>query len=189
VYVDQSAAELRLNVVGGPLDLRPFTLLRAARIRGTALSVGAAILGASHVLAVRRAGLAELCEVFACRDPGPPMEPARRFYSGGPRELSWEVEEGLAYRFHPEQADLASGAARLRALEERALAARRRRGQIGLHYTFPSSPDLPPARTRPKTVVWVEVAADERRLCVETAHCYPNEDTIVFSTTRIGVGP
>jgi hypothetical protein len=188
VYVDQSAAELRLNLVGGPLDLRPFTRLRTGRIRGKELSVEAAILGASHVLSLRVARLAELCELFACRDPGPSVEPARRIYSGGARELCCEPEAGLAYRFLPELADLAAGATRLRALEERVLAVRGRRGWIGLRYEFPPSPDQPPSRTPPRTVVSVEVAADERRLRVETAHCYPNEDTIVFSRTDVGVG-
>jgi hypothetical protein len=37
----------------------------------------------------------------------------------------------------------------------------------------------------PKTVVWVELDGGEREVRVETAHCYPNEESVVFSKSRI----
>lgn len=183
MYIDQSAAELRLNVVGGPFDLAQFTLLRAGQVVGSALRVRAGIIGASHVLAVQHARLPELHEVFACCDPGPTPAPARRLYSGGACELACEPADGFAYRFSPQVSDLESGAKFLLALEERVREGRGERGQIGLAYTFPSSPEHAGA----KTVVWVGVDPDEKAVRVETAHCYPNEGTIVFSETRIGV--
>jgi hypothetical protein len=186
VYIDQSAAELRLNVIGGPLDLSQFTLLSMDHISGAQLRVRAGIIGASHVLEVRHPRLPALHEVFACCDVRPPEAPARRLYSGGVRDLSGVFEcepaDGCEYSFQSEVADLVGGAEMLSRLEARTDGASRSPGQIGLCYTFPSPPG---AGAPPKTVVWVGLDGGEREVRVETAHCYPNEESVVFSKSRI----
>ena len=192
MYIDQSAGELRLNVVGGPLDLSQFTVLSSGRIAGARLHVRAGIIGASHVFALRHVSLPELHEVFACRDLERTEAPARRLYSGGVGELPGQLEcapaDGLAYRFRPQVADFESGARDLALLETRVRDAHGKRDQIGLAYTFPVAPDAPELLST-QTVVWVGVDPDECGICVETAHCYPNEQTIVFSETRIEIAP
>jgi hypothetical protein len=189
MYIDQSAAELRLNVVDGPLDLSQFTLLAADRIFGTRLSVRAGIIGASHVLEVRHPGLPALHEVFACCDVRPPPAPGRQLYSGGVLDLAGAFEcepaDGFGYRFRSEVADLAAAASVLARLEERVGDCAGSPGQIGLHYTFPCSPRSPDSPAPPKTVVWAALDPDERSVRVETAHCYPNEGSVVFSESRI----
>ena len=193
MYIDQSAAELRLNVVGGPLDPSQFTFLASDRIVGAALHVRAGIIGASHVFEVRHARLPALHEVFACCDVRAPAEPARQLFSGDLCDLAGAFEcepaDGIDYCFSSEVGDLSAGAADLARLESKVQAACRRPGEIGLAHTFPSAP-LPGTGGSinvPKTVVWVELDPDERRVRVETAHCYPNEQAIVFSTTRIEI--
>ena len=192
MYIDQSAGELRLNVVGGPLDLTQFTVLSSDAIAGACLQVRAGIIGASHVFALRHESLPELHEVFACRDLEPTKAPARSLYSGGVRELPGQLEcapaAGLAYRFRSQVADLAAGAGDLAALEARVRDAAPKRGEIGLAYTFPAARDAAGSLS-PKTVVWVGIDPDERQIRVETAHCYPNEQTIVFSETQIEIAP
>ena len=186
MYIDQSAAELRLNVVGGPLDWSGFTVLRRDALTGSAWRIGAAIVGASHVLAVQHGRDTLLHEVFACRDPGPALDPRSRHYSGGARAVACKPADGMRYRFRPEVADLASGAGLLRSLEDRVRDARRTRGEIGLSFAFPSAPGATDPGRQPKTVVWVRVGSEDA-VHVEAAHCYPNEETIVFSWSRIRV--
>jgi hypothetical protein len=194
VYIDQSATELRLNVVGGPLDSSQFTFFASDRIRGAALRVHAGIIGASHVFEVRHSRLPVLHEVFACCDVRPPAEPGRRLFSGAIDDIAGAFEcepaDGVGYSIVSEQGDLAAGASQLASLEAKVRAARQSPGEIGLSHTFPS-PSLPssPSGTRcaPKTVVWVGLDPDDRWVRVETAHCYPNEQSIVFSRSRIEI--
>lgn len=190
VYIDQSAEELRLNVVGGPLDLTQFTVLSSDAIAGARLQLCAGIIGASHVFALRHEALPELHEVLACGELEPTRVPARRLYSGRVGELSGPLEcapaTGLAYRFDSRVLRAKDGRDELQALERRVARAAPRRDEIGLAYRFPvarQAPGSPP----PQTVVWVGVQPGEREIHVETAHCYPNEQAIVFSQSRIEI--
>ena len=190
VYIDQSACELRLNVVGGPLDLTQFTVLSSDAIAGARLQLSAGIIGASHVFALRHQALPELHEVLACAELAPTPVPAHRFYSGRVDELSGPLEcapaTGFVYRFDSQVVDLAAGQPELAALETRVQRAAARRDEIGLAYRFPAARDA--SRTAsPKTIVWVGVDAGEHEIRVETAHCYPNEKAIVFSESRIEI--
>lgn len=191
MYIDQSAAELRLNVVGGSLDLSQFTLLEAGRIRGVRLQVRAAIIGASHVIALEPCDAPALHEVFACTDVRAPARTAKRLYSGAVRDLTGAIEcepsRHLGYWFSSCAMGQRDGQARLDALAARIERADdpAQRGEIGLRYTFPERPGT---RHAPKTLVWVGVDPTESQVRVETAHSYPNEQTIVFSETRVAIG-
>lgn len=190
LYIDQSADELCLNVVGGPLDLSQFTLLSSGSIAGASLQLRAGIIGASHVFALRHPSLPELHEVLACRKLEPTPVPVQQLYSGRVDEVPGQLEcapaDGFVYRFRPQVADFAAGSRALADLESRVRSAARKPGEIGLAYAFPA-PREASVTLCPKTVVWVGVDADEREIRVETAHCYPNEQTIVFSATWIEI--
>ncbi len=192
----------------GPLDLSQFTLLAAADVARSTVRLRAGIIGASHVLEVLPARGAPLHEVFACCDVAPPADPARQLYSGSLRELpggfACEASRGFEYSFSSQLADTVSGREGLRELEGRVAAVEAGRGEIGLAYTFPSrEPSLPrtPAvrgsggggsfdpDVAPRTIVWARLDPGRDDIQVETAHCYPNEQTIVFSQTRIVVHP
>ena len=190
MYIDQSAAELRLNVVGGGLDLSQFRLLEAGLISGARLQVRAAIIGASHVIALEPCDAPALHEVLACTDVRAPARTATRLYSGRVRGLSGEVEcepsRQLGYRFRPCAMGERDGQARLAALAARIDRAgdAAQSAEIGLSYTFPIRPGT---RRPPRTLVWVGVGPKESQVRVETAHCYPNEQTIVFSETHVAI--
>jgi hypothetical protein len=181
VYRDQSAQGLRLTVVGGRLDLRPFAALDRADICLPGLRVGARILGASHLIEVEHEGR-RLHEVFACADV---PEDAQPLYSSplaavdGALEL--ELRGGGHYRFGADTAEHAAGRARLEALASHARRAAAN-GGIGLNYAFPASArgDRPP-----RTIVCAELSADRERIVVSSAHSYPNEGSVVFSETAI----
>ena len=75
-------------------------------------------------------------------------------------------------------------------LEVRAARARGRPHEIGLCHAFPCSRPgrrLPGTVGAPKTVVWVRLEPSGLAVNVETAHSYPNEETIVFSSTRVSL--
>ena len=50
-------------------------------------------------------------------------------------------------------------------------------------WTFPANTGA--GRLPPRTLVCVSGGEPERGVRVETAHCYPNEDVVVFSQTRV----
>ena len=186
MYIDQSAYDLRLHVVGGRLDLSQFTLLAAGRLGGPELRVQAGIIGASHVLAIQRGDEPLLHEVFACTEVRGDAR-TERLYTGAVKELPASLEcaagGGLGYRFRSRVTETGEAREVLAGLEVRIsrAAAGRRRDELGLAHVFPALP----GGEAPKTLVWVSLDAALQRVRVETAHCYPNEGTIVFSETRI----
>ena len=203
MYQDQSASQLRLCVVGGRLDLGQFTVLEEESVAFQHLEVRAAIIGASHVFGLGVAGDPALHEIFACAQPC--SRPATLLSAGvdeipAALECSVPVDTGrIGYRFRPWRTSESRGAAALARLESRIAAARRadRPDRIGLAHTFPTAGPAgawraeqgrgaaPSGSAQPRTLVLVEVTDREQRVLVETAHCYPNESTIVFSRTRV----
>ena len=189
MYIDQSAAELRLHVVGGRLDLSQFTVLRTGAVDGPNLRVRAGIIGASHVLAIQRGKEPPLHEVFACLDLQNDAQ-AKRLYSSAATELPVAIEcepAGLGYRFRSRVTDDRGARDELALLEARIARARtgRQSSELGLAHEFPALP----GEKAPKTLVWVGLDAATQSVKVETAHYYPNEGTIVFSETRVDVEP
>ena len=189
VYIDQSASDLRLHVIGGRLDLSQFTLLRSGGLDGPDLRVRAGIIGASHVLAIQRGDEPPLHEVFACTDLHSDAQ-TERLYSGAVTELPAAIEcepAGLGYCFRSRVTHTEGAREELARLEARIarVSAGRQPGQLGLEYEFPALPD----GEAPKTLVWLGLDSVALRVRVETAHYYPNEGTIVFSETRVDVEP
>jgi Protein of unknown function DUF2617 len=176
-YVDQSASGLALNLVEGAIDTGAFTIFRHATINRRDVTIRAAIIGASHVLSFATPG-AVLTEMFACTDaPGG----ANRILFGPLGDLLEATTEltfadGRRYRFNASLAAPAA-AARLRAR------ATRGRRCLRLAFTFPRRPDRQAA---PETIV--AVTSGHQHVIAETAHCYPDENKIVMTSSELTWG-
>jgi hypothetical protein len=178
-YVDQSADNLRLNLVEGIVDKK---LLNVLSTGGVDLSYGrieAGIIGASHYLEFTRPdGSIAFTEVFACIDVASSNQVLseklqnvaslnKEFgdinYDFSSCKLNWkegkEKYNELLGLVHSDHDDL----------------------HIGLQFRFPS---LEKGDFSPLTLVYVK--ADPKNLCVEveTLHAYPNEDALVFTKTK-----
>lgn len=197
VYLDQSAAELRLGLLRGDAYLDRFSVLRSSVLSRPWLTATASVIGASHLLRFEIPGAPVFSEVFACVEleavPG-------CVYSAGLGELAGGVErevvDGARHRFCAE--NLGSGAARtrLRELERRIEVAEGGEGEsreLGLCFEFPCLPGGGGERARgevsgpPRTLVWLELDDAMQEARAETAHSYPNQDRVVFSETRLRV--
>jgi hypothetical protein len=178
LYQDQSATQLRLSLVHGPLDEASLTVLREQRIElPNGISLRAAIIGASHFVQLS-AGNFSLYEVFACVPLHASEVVATRTTEGG---LSAEFDLGdrtvhyeVRSDFHPYR----SGLTRLCELEDRGMTYSGM-GGIGLAQVFPSGPHA----AAPKTVVTARRVG--ALLSIETAHAYPTEETVVFTESKI----
>ncbi len=181
----------------GPLDLDQFQVVAAGRLEGPRLALRAGIIGASHFLALRAGQGAPLHEVFACGAVRVEA-PAARLRQVAVRELSESgtafETEGLSYRFRSWSVAAREAAERLTSLDTRVAEAPAQAREIGLAYTFPGTqpgtqPGARQAALSPRTVLWARIDTDAASVRVETAHCYPKEETIVFSRTDAQVKP
>jgi hypothetical protein len=176
-YVDQSASGLALNLIEGAVDIDAFTVFRTATVNRRDIVIRAAIIGASHVLSFATPGVV-LTEMFACTDA---LGGANRILFGPLGDLLEATTEltfadGRRYRF---RASLAAPTA-----VERLRARATRRSQcLRLNFTFPARPDR---RAMPETIV--AVAHGRRHVVTETAHCYPDEDRAVITTSELTWG-
>ena len=176
-YVDQSASGLALNLIEGSVDMGAFTIFRAATVNRRDITIRAAIIGASHVLSFATPGTV-LTEMFACTDA---LGGANRILFGPIGDLLEATTEltfadGRRYRFN---ASLAVPAA-VERLRRRATRGRR---SLRLSFTFPRRPDR---RATPETIVAVK--SDRQHVITETAHCYPDEDKAVITSSELTWG-
>jgi hypothetical protein len=176
-YVDQSASGLALNLIDGSVDTGAFTIFRAATVNRRDVTIRAAIIGASHVLSFATPG-AVLTEMFACTDA---LGGANRILFGPLGDLLETATEltfadGRRYRFNASLA-APSAAARLRARASRG------RRSVRLTFKFPRRPDR---RATPETIVLV--TGSPRHVVAETAHCYPDEQKAVITTSELTWG-
>jgi hypothetical protein len=176
-YVDQSASGLALNLVDGAVDTGAFTIFRAGTISRRDITIRAAIIGASHVLSFATPG-AVLTEMFACTEA---LGGANRILFGPLGDLLEATTEltfadGRRYRFN---ASLAAPAAATR-LRTRTTPGRR---SLRLAFTFPRRPDR---RATPETIV--TVTSGRQHVITETAHCYPDEEKTVITSSELTWG-
>ncbi len=180
IHQDRSAYDLMLNVVVGPLDLEQFVILSTGRLEvSSSVSVDTAIIGASHILCFRLAGLV-FHEVFACSE----VKTESRMISYDPFEgASGEVELTFAgkgrYRFNSRMLSLKNGASELRMMEKLARE-KPGPGHLGLDFQFPSGK----SGVAPRTIVILGPGEREDLIFAKTAHLYPNENTVVFTETN-----
>ena len=176
-YVDQSASALALNLIDGTVDVGAFTIFRSAIVNRRDVTIRAAIIGASHVLSFATPG-AVLTEMFACTDA---LGGANRILFGPIGDLLQATTEltfadGRRYKFNASLAGT-TAAARLRAR------ATRGRRSVRLTFRFPRRPDR---RATPETIVLV--TSSREHVIAETAHCYPDEQKAVITTSELTWG-
>ena len=198
-FLDQSASALRLGLLQGEPDIDRFSVLSTSHLTRPWLRVEACVIGASHLIRFDVAGMQPFCEVLACvdlaDDPGCVVSVGLRGLRRG-RESS--LAGGVVHRCEAKVERGGSARPRLAALEgriEAAVGARSAGREIGLRFEFPhrpagtnETPSLEPAGP-PRTLVWLEVDDSAYEVRAETAHSYPNEDRVVFSTTRLVAPP
>jgi hypothetical protein len=177
-YVDQSASGLALNLIDGTIDTGAFTIFREGTVNRRDATIRAAIIGASHVLSFATPG-AVLTEMFACTDA---LGGTNRILFGPIGDLLEATTEltfadGRHYRFNASLA-APTAAARLRARAIRASRALR------LTFRFPRRPDR---RATPETIVLV--TSSRQHVIAETAHCYPDEQKAVITSSELTWGP
>ena len=176
-YVDQSASGLALNLIDGTVDVGAFTIFRTATVNQRDVTIRAAIIGASHVLSFATPG-AVLTEMFACTDA---LGGANRILFGPLGDLLEATTEltfadGRRYRFNA-SLSAPTAAARLRAR------ATRGRRSLRLTFRFPRRPDR---RATPETIVLV--TSGRQHVIAETAHCYPDEQKAVITSSELTWG-
>ena len=206
-YKDQSAGELRLHVVAGWLDVGRFPPLATARLERSGLCVQASVIGASHVIRIADAQTdahtGRVTEIVACGTLPTDISPA---FSGWLRDIApaaeLQLSPRLRYCFAASRTDRRSGLPHFQALEQRIAEDPLSVTALGLDYSFPerrpeppsgalhegASEVLPKTGTAPRTLVCVALDPHDRRVTIETAHSYPNEDTIVFSHSTVSFG-
>jgi hypothetical protein len=173
-YVDQSASGLALNLIDGSVDTAAFTIFRTATVNRGDVTIRADIIGASHVLSFSTPG-AMLTEMFACTDA---LGGSNRILFGPIGDLLEATTEltfadGRRYRFNASLA-APNAVARLRAR------ATRGRRSLRLAFKFPRRPDR---KATPETIV--RVTTGRQRVIAETAHCYPDEQKAVITSSEL----
>lgn len=179
-YVDQSASGLRFYLVAGAVDVEPFTVIATRRLYWNHHKIEMGILGASHFLRIDYGDGNILSEIFACAE----MDLKQSFIKSAPfSDLPAQVQvpfQGMRYRFSPRLANWEDGIAELEDLRKQiALASKER--TWGLEHQFPSLPGDDETKP-PLTLMWAKVGG---QFTLKTAHCYPNEGHIVFTTTTM----
>jgi hypothetical protein len=180
-YVDQSADLLRFYLIHGMVDVEALTVLKQTSFFWSGLRVEAGILGASHYLRIDEEGHQPLFEIFACAE----LKEAVSLVTSGPlANIKSNIVSkvgSLEYSFVPQRMPWREGARQLEVLLEDASSAKAEDNSFSLHFEFPS--DVPNPVHKPITVLRGNYR--HSRCLVRSAHCYPNEETIVFTTTVI----
>lgn len=180
-YVDQSAAGLRYFLIAQGVDVTPFSVIDSKSFRWDHRRIEMGILGASHYLKIDWGNGQVLTELFACADPQ--LDVA--FVKSAPfKDLPVRQEVTFAdkvYRFTPRLVSWAEGEAELAELVEAVDASVHDHRQWGLKHQFPSLPGEDAGKP-PLTVLH---AHTRKAFNLKTAHCYPNEGQIVFTTTTL----
>ena len=180
-YQEQSAQDLRLNVIEGEFDLSQFQIFKTGVLQvSPEISVEAMIIGRSHAICFQ-VGDMRLYEVFACGEVR--TSRSRAFY-GPLSEVAGSVELGfhpqVTYGFQAMAMRWPEGTAEIQRMETESV------GSQGfyLSYDFPRGAHGDPART----IILGYPNEPEASLRIRTAHSYPNEGTIVISHSGLLTG-
>jgi hypothetical protein len=138
------------------------------------MTIRAAIIGASHVLSFETPG-AVLTEILACTDARGGWNRILFGPLGDLLEATTELTfaDGRRYCF---KASLVTQAALERLRRRTARGPRRLR----LAFRFPQRPDR---TARPETIV--AVTHVHNHIFADTAHCYPDEDKVVITSSEL----
>lgn len=183
VFKDQSLSDLRLNLIAGEPDLDELTVIETKQLSlpGGARVV-AGILGASHFATIRF-GNQRVSEVFVCAELR--TELPRIFF--GPlgavlKKIVLTLDGQIRYMFEAEIVTCSEGLDRLNLLERRIEKCRREDGAIGLTFEFPGAGRAVNYSAKTAVLAWIN---DQGAVMIETAHCYPKEEGIVFTRSEV----
>lgn len=181
VYEDQSASELRLNLVQGAVDKKILTLLCTGEIIIGDLKIGAGIIGASHYFELVESDTNNVLftEIFACKD----LRCDDTLYYGDIEDAS-SIRKNIGerkYRFKVVQKNWNNGKKMYHDLFD-SINLSDDNLEIALKYDFPTEADYP---FKAVTLVFLKVSVDGKSIEVKTLHAYPNEDSLVFTETII----
>jgi len=185
VYTDQSADELRLNLVRGAVDKEKLTVLCTGVIdlpfkSGGQLEVG--IIGASHYVELKNSvDNVLLTELFACVKCVE-LNPQERMLTAFLHEVGAVKKRvnGLEYEFESHKTMWKQSSQDFCTLSN-AVASRLANHQLGLVYAFPKAKN---DKFPPTTLVYAELL-NQKAIGIKTIHAYPNEETLVFTSTTI----
>ncbi len=187
-YKDQSAAELRLHVVASEVDFQHFRPLATVRLEQPRFQVQASIIGTSHIIHIAYDNTQHVCEILACTDIPPALQPAfSDWIVNLAHPIDLQLTPALHYHFEAQRTDSQSGQPAFRALAQRIVQAgadTAHSASAGLDYSFPATPRGP----APQTLVWVMLDKPGQRVTLKTAHSYPNEGAIIFSDSCVTIG-
>jgi len=177
-YVDQSAQELRLSVVQGPIDTSQLQIISESSIPLGDFSVDAFIIGASHCIQFKIKGVVVLTEVLACvkLDVDNTLVNSVRNVS----KFRYNLHD-VTYEFGSHRGTSEAYNTKYASLLEKAAVLSTHKQDTGLIHVFPSVNADP---FIPATVVCVD-ACRKGHIYIDTVHAYPNEDMLVFTKTVI----
>lgn len=180
-YADQSASALRFYLRAGYVDVTELSIIRETSFAWNHQTIEMGILGASHFLRISSPDGKVLSEVFACTE----LDLPGSFIKSAPfDELAPKVEArhaGLCYRFSPRLVGWDDGKEELEILREAIASNDAANRMHGFEYQFPVLPGADLSKP-PLTLMSAKVGG---QFTLKTAHCYPNEEQIVFTTTTL----
>ncbi len=182
-YVDQSAQELRLNLVDGQLDKTPLSVLITDNIVLGSIDIEAGIIGASHFVSFSFKDVKyTFNEVFACielSDSSDKCFVGKVFDKTEP--IKYFIKDVFSYEFTSEILDWNMNTQKKYLnFENEVEKSSNDKRRIGLTYLFPSTKnDKFEAKTQ------VNVHKTNGAIVVKTLHAYPNEDKCVFTKTTL----
>ena len=181
VYEDQSANALHLNLVQGYVDKQLLTVLCTGKIEVPYGTINSGIIGASHFLEfVNPNGEVLFTEVFACTD----LDVDNRIFYDRLHHVGLVEEKfgDITYSFSAQQYNWETGEEKFQQLLT-SVQSDTSKFHTGLQFAFPSQQEdelFPPL-----TLVFVEADPTNVSIKVTTLHAYPNEDSLVFTTTQL----
>lgn len=181
VYEDQSADALHLNLIKGFVNKQLLTVLCTGNIEAPYGRIESGIIGASHYLEFTLPdGEVLFTEVFACTD----LDVDNRIFYDHLHNVGLvETKFGnITHHFSAKQYNWETGNEKFHELLT-SVQSDTSKFHTGLQFSFPSQQEdelFPPV-----TLVFVEADPISVNIKITTLHAYPNEDSLVFTTTQI----
>ena len=181
LYIDQSANDLRLNLVYSALDTSNLNVIVSQSIDYDDVNIEVGIIGASHYLSIKHKD-SQFSEVFACLELN---STTQQCIVKKENELSSSIferiNEDLQYKFDSEILNWnKTNALKYEQFSKDTHSNSKDTKAIGLSHIFPFKKD---AKFEAKTQVFVIKSED--KILINTLHAYPNEEKLVFTQTSI----
>lgn len=183
IYKDQSAKALNFNLLEDEINEGDFSILKREKkiAYNDKAKIEAMIIGGSHIIAFEIKGK-KYFEIFACDIVD---SKNRRIHCGPLEKVIGESIKlktpVMSYEFQSWLLDWEKGTNAIKENFAPNDIIKRAEKTIELEYVFPSISEEREA----KTIVSVDFYDDLNYFVVWTAHCYPNEDTIVISSSVV----